>query len=138
MNRLSEFVSLEQAKRLQECGFPQNEWPQMVYATNRVFSENYVCQWAGSTVSESAGVRLCGGAILPVWVAAPTYLRALEWLEREQRWHWSRGNAVWFAFREQEPWLPAEALTRFPRPEGYETPSALLDAILTTLQVPVL
>ena len=72
----SEYVNLENAKALKELGFPQNGL-QMRYSK---YSDG---SWVRGIKLEYEGIRAKR-------LAAPTHLRALEWLEEDKRWRWAR------------------------------------------------
>ena len=65
------FVSLEVAKALKDAGYPQDQWPQMVYTDLPRGGKNYY-EWEVEwwTREIDAGH----------YYAAPTPLQALEWL----------------------------------------------------------
>lgn len=128
----SEFVTLEQAQRLDARGF-KGEFPQMVYRRQglQLVDGRQEPRWVLVYTRDPNGAELTSmaGNTIP-HIAAPTYLRALEWLEREKGWHFYRNIIGWWnvAHRDKEDL----ADDRIPDPQP--TASALLDAILDRLE----
>ena len=105
----SEFVTLAQSYRLEAAGFPQDQWPQMVW-------------WLPGPHSDFNEHLTYHGRLPPSaendtwdwhWRAAPTYLHALDWL---------RGRRHDFL------------LERLEDQSWQESASALLDAVLTNYE----
>ena len=72
----ADYVSLETAKKLKDKGYPQDQWPQMVWSLMETEPRLFWLTYNG--YSERLSVQL---------IAAPTILRALQWVE--QRTHFS-------------------------------------------------
>ena len=76
------FVSLELAQALKTIGYPQDQWPQMVYWRWKV--------WRGTFVQYTLAHRHTMPGDQHDWYAAPTPLQTLEWMEREKGSWWER------------------------------------------------
>ena len=87
-------VDLENAKRLKKLGYPQDEWPQMVWR-QRPLSEMF---WAMAEYWDRPIPDV-------VYCAAPDYLTVLDWLEREKGWKWGKngwdgGERPWYIWNQ--------------------------------------
>ena len=81
-------LDYETSVRLKELGFPQDNWPQMVWLdwgpTLQYFN--------GSPFRLRPHIRLADAQDKSTkWVAAPTPLTALAWFEEVEGWWFSRG-----------------------------------------------
>lgn len=91
-------VSLEAAKVLKTAGYPQDQWPQMIYLGGDPKEYGVLCYRYQDFVPEPERPPL-------EVVAAPDPLSALYWLEREKGWYWERraraqsGEERWIAGR---------------------------------------
>lgn len=137
-------VTLIDAKRLQVLGFPQDRSPQLVYmgpknagGVDGFFPGLYAAtdEWRLNILERRREARRRTPDNEERY-AAPDVLTALEWLEAERGWRWSRGNAGWFA-HQGDHWLPEDAvnkaLAELTTPQGFATSEELLGAILAAL-----
>lgn len=113
---MNDFVTLEQARRLKAAGFPQMpKERQLAYLLD--YPEGFIEQpQYGRWKTE----------IAENWVAAPPYLRALEWLEREKGIVWERWEGPSLG---QAWWIIVHHDSR-----RFRTASDLLDAILDRIE----
>ena len=101
-------LDYETCQRLKKLGFPQHNWPQFVHEGNEE-----VARYLHSTIFE--------------FIAAPTPLTALAWLEEVKGIKYQKTgsgeNTIWSAYHSDG--------------SGYmaESPSDLLDEILEALKV---
>lgn len=92
-------LSREACEALKEVGFPQDEWPQMVWERiGRAGQENWVSDWAVNVRSHNPTALYAAqaGALTFEWIACPSELEALEWLEREKGWEWRSSAYIVF------------------------------------------
>lgn len=89
-------LSVEACLALRELGYPQENWPQMVWsiwipATSLMTPK---VEWLATRPTE--GFYGFGSAVprLKGHIAAPDALTALDWLEREHDWKYERRN-IW-------------------------------------------
>ena len=81
----SNYVSLENARGLAAEGFPQDQFPQMVWCAYILKGPRGPDPEGGfwdCTYEEHNG-RVTHSPEIPEWYAAPTHLQALEWLSRK-------------------------------------------------------
>ena len=120
------YVTLEAAKALAECGYPQSQaWMGYLKAcpvlhfrlpsTNRFYglSVTFACTHQYEVYQSSQ------------WYAAPTSLQALDWLEKEKGWKWDRLMGKWYARHCSNSGAVVAKL---------ETPNDLIIAIIEHLQ----
>ncbi len=74
------FVSLEVARALTEVDYPQDQWPQTAYVRRSL----------SQTKSWDLDYYLSQGRWMLEYLAAPTPLRALNWIEAEKGYQWER------------------------------------------------
>ena len=100
-------IPLETCRLAKEAGFPQDRWPQMVWASIGLgrFEIHYYTHPRATDIH-------------PEWYAAPSPLDLLEWLEAEKGWDWWRQSpreravtACWFANHSDGKQLLASADT---------------------------
>lgn len=121
----SEFVTLEQAKRLAALGFPQKEWPCCIWWPT--FPDTPEDAWRYDIIWDN---RAWSHVDPTAHYAAPTYLRAFIWLREQHNLCVSctpltDGRVLWQSWRCAVREHPLESAT----------PSGLLDAILSRLEV---
>lgn len=81
-------VSLEAAQLLKAAGYPQDQWPQMVWCQIYADQEPELDYWQNG-VTVVLGVEVAN-------IAAPDPLTALMWLETKG-WAWKRDTEGWKA-----------------------------------------
>jgi hypothetical protein len=104
-------TDLRTATRLKALGYPQDQWPQMV--------------WQESMEGYTRLAYQIDASEYPVWVAAPHSVDALEWLEQTRRLVLQRDDLsrLWKALPRVSPgWLSAA------------TAADLLTAVLDVLE----
>lgn len=112
------FVSLEVAKALKEIGYPQNQWPQMIWDADQ----------------KELNRDLPGVEIMYEWYAAPTPLQTLEWLARKLGSDYAISSILMAATTSYclERWDGARV--KYSVTEAYDNPNDLILAILQHLQ----
>lgn len=116
----ADVVALEVAVAMRTLGYPQDEWPQLCYIA-RVIGE--------PLDPEDAVLRYIGGpGGEQEWLAAPSVLTALTWLEERYGWEYMRAYDDWGHLR----WQARHQAER-EQIVYADTPSALLQAITRAL-----
>lgn len=123
----TDYVSHELAKRLKEHGFPQDQFPQMVWISREIRPPLNLRQlewhqeWLVNPPMNTTGHW-------STWYAAPTGFRALEWLEEERN--------IWWGRVQHSPCYPRWSYTIGGDPcTGYS--AATLWELLTAILAPV-
>lgn len=137
------YVSLEAARALQQASFPQDQWPQMVWANISDGEPIWkVCLGISFVdmpdfTGEKRRLRCYGleqaqyGHVFGIrekdWIAAPTYLAALQFGKSERGWLWKVDEKGYWHVRK---WVDKAAFGRYLTATYKQSPGDLITEIL--------